>query len=73
MRKIGSTRVLGTGISGYNGHYVDFEFRPAWGDSFAFRDHMDALTDKYEQPNALSEKFAALGISKLPPSAEETN
>lgn len=52
------TRLLGTGSSGYNGHYATLEFKPAWGDSVAFADFKDALLDSYDMPGEWSERLA---------------
>ncbi len=52
------TRLLGTGSSGYNGHYATLEFKPAWGDSVAFADFKDALLDSYEMPGEWTERLA---------------
>lgn len=59
MTTIGKTRVVGTGSSGYNGHYAMIEFNPSWGDSAGYVDFKDALTDVYEQEGEWSTKLAA--------------
>ncbi|MCB9367400.1 MAG: hypothetical protein H6506_01805 [Calditrichaeota bacterium] len=58
----GKTRVLGTGSSGYNGHYAMLEFNPAWGDSTAFSDYKDALTDSYESESELNKDLLAFEV-----------
>lgn len=61
------TRLLGTGSSGYNGHYATLEFKPAWGDSVAFADFKDALMETYDVPGDWATKLAAFeGASKTP-------
>lgn len=71
MRKIGRARVMGTGSSGYNGHFASLEFNSELGDAFIFHDVMDILTDKYEQHGILSEKLVALGVKSIPPSEDD--
>lgn len=56
---IGKTRVVGTGSSGYNGHWAKLEFNPAWGDSIGYADYKDALIDTYELPGEWTDKLAA--------------
>jgi len=56
---MGKTRVLGTGSSGYNGHYATLEFQPSWGDSVGFADFKDALLESYDIPGQWSERLAA--------------
>ncbi|MBL0062477.1 MAG: hypothetical protein IPP40_13580 [bacterium] len=53
------TRLLGTGSSGYNGHYATLEFKPTWGDSIGFADFKDALIETYDVTGAWTEKLAA--------------
>jgi 2',3'-cyclic-nucleotide 2'-phosphodiesterase (5'-nucleotidase family) len=56
---IGRTRILGTGSSGYNGHYVMMDFNPAWGDSIAYVPFQDQLTESYEEKSVWSDKLTA--------------
>lgn len=53
------TRLLGTGSSGYNGHYATLEFKPTWGDSIGFADFKDALLEQYDVTGPWTEKLAA--------------
>lgn len=53
------TRLLGTGSSGYNGHYATLEFKPAWGDSVGYADFKDALLETYDVPGTWTERLAA--------------
>lgn len=53
------TRLLGTGSSGYNGHYATLEFKPEWGDSLGFADFKDALLEQYDVTGPWTEKLAA--------------
>ncbi|MFZ5432463.1 MAG: hypothetical protein ACOZB3_01695 [Calditrichota bacterium] len=63
---IGKTWVLGSGSSGYNGHYATLEFDPSWGDSVAFSSFQDVLTDVYDEPGIWSERIAAFESSASP-------
>lgn len=58
MSKIGRTVIVGTGSSGYNGHYAMLEFNPTWGDSIACKPYQDALTDAYDEHSPIAEKLA---------------
>jgi 2',3'-cyclic-nucleotide 2'-phosphodiesterase (5'-nucleotidase family) len=60
---VGKTRIMGTGSSGYNGHYAMLEFNPAWGDSIGFRQYQDALSDIYEEKGLWADKLAAFSAS----------
>ena len=53
------THLVGTGSSGYNGHYATLEFKPAWGDSIGYADFRDALLESYDVPGQWSERLAA--------------
>ena len=59
---MGTTRVVGSGSSGYNGHWAMFEMNPAWGDSMAYSDYRDQLTDTYDVPGELTDKLAAFEV-----------
>ncbi len=61
------TRLLGTGSSGYNGHYATLEFKPAWGDSVAFTDFKDALMETYDVPGDWATRLAAFEGASKPP------
>ncbi|MBU0692186.1 hypothetical protein KKC97_12955 [bacterium] len=68
---IGKTKVIGTGSSGYNGHWLSMEFDPAWGDSIAFDTFRDQLTDQYDEKGEWSDRLAAFeGKSKAQAKAE---
>lgn len=56
---IGKTKVIGTGSSGYNGHWISMEFDPAWGDSVAYDTFRDQLTDQYDEEGEWAQKLAA--------------
>jgi 2',3'-cyclic-nucleotide 2'-phosphodiesterase (5'-nucleotidase family) len=58
LSDVGKTKVVGTGSSGYNGHWISMEFDPAWGDSVAYDSFRDQLTDKYEEEGEWSERLA---------------
>lgn len=66
---IGKTHVVGTGTSGYNGHYVTLEFNPAWTDSLGFAQFQDPLTDVYEETGQWADKLAAFNAQPPQPSA----
>ncbi|MCB9391367.1 MAG: hypothetical protein H6506_01810 [Calditrichaeota bacterium] len=53
------THVLGTGSSGYNGHYATLEFQPSWGDSVGFADFKDALLEAYDVPGEWADRLAS--------------
>ncbi|MBK6764898.1 MAG: hypothetical protein IPG71_00945 [bacterium] len=63
------TRLVGTGSSGYNGHYATLEFKPAWGDSIGYSDFKDALLETYDIAGGdWATRLAAFeGASKTPP------
>ena len=63
---IGRTRVLGTGSSGYNGHYAMLEFNPAWKDSVGFSSYQEPLTDAYDEQGVWSDKLAAFNAAPPP-------
>lgn len=67
------TRLLGTGSSGYNGHYALLEFQPAWGDSIAFTDFKDALLETYDVPGTWSERLAAFEGKTAPVTPAQKN
>jgi 2',3'-cyclic-nucleotide 2'-phosphodiesterase (5'-nucleotidase family) len=56
---IGKTQVIGTGSSGYNGHWVSMEFDPAWKDSIAWDSFRDQLGDTYDEKGEWADKLAA--------------
>lgn len=60
---IGKTRILGTGSSGYNGHYAMLEFNPAWKDSIGFAGYQDGLTDTYDEQGEWTERLAAFDLA----------
>ncbi|MBU0509918.1 hypothetical protein KKH27_13935 [bacterium] len=57
--KIGQTQVIGTGSSGYNGHYAMLEFNPAWDDSIGFSNYQDQLGDTYDEKGLWADRLAA--------------
>lgn len=69
---VGMTHVMGTGSSGYNGHYAMIEFNPAWGDSIGFRQYQDALSDIYEEKGMWADKLAAFSASPSAKPAQPT-
>jgi 2',3'-cyclic-nucleotide 2'-phosphodiesterase (5'-nucleotidase family) len=64
---IGKTRVLGTGSSGYNGHFTTLEFNPAWKDSIGFTAYQEPLTDAFDEKGVWSDKLAAFNAAPPPP------
>jgi 2',3'-cyclic-nucleotide 2'-phosphodiesterase (5'-nucleotidase family) len=68
--EIGKTRVVGTGSSGYNGHWVSMEFDPAWGDSIVYADFRDQLTDTYDEPGEWKDRLAAFEGQTTPKTSE---
>ena len=58
LNNVGKTKILGTGSSGYNGHWVSMEFDPEWGDSVAFDSYRDQLTDKYHEEGEWADRLA---------------
>ena len=63
---IGKTHILGTGSSGYNGHYAMLEFNPSWGDSIGFRPYQDALSDTYDEKGEWADRQAAFNAAPPP-------
>jgi len=63
---IGKTRVLGTGSSGYNGHWASIEFDPARRDSLGFSQYQDALTDTYDEKGPWADKLASFNATSSP-------
>jgi 2',3'-cyclic-nucleotide 2'-phosphodiesterase (5'-nucleotidase family) len=53
------TRVVGTGSSGYAGHYVMLDFDVAGKDSIGITTSLDQLTDTYEEKGAWLDKVTA--------------
>jgi 2',3'-cyclic-nucleotide 2'-phosphodiesterase (5'-nucleotidase family) len=68
----GKTRVIGTGSSGYSGHYMMMEFNPAWGDSVAYAPFQDQLTEAYEERGPWADKLAAFNAAPPPPPPTKT-
>jgi 2',3'-cyclic-nucleotide 2'-phosphodiesterase (5'-nucleotidase family) len=66
---VGKTRIVGSGASGYTGHYAMLEFNPAWADSIGFRQYQDALSDAYDEKGAWADRVAAFNAAP-PPSAK---
>lgn len=64
---VGKTRVIGSGSSGYNGHYVELEFNAAWKDSLGFKHFQDPLTDSYDEKGIWADRLAA--FNALPATA----
>jgi 2',3'-cyclic-nucleotide 2'-phosphodiesterase (5'-nucleotidase family) len=62
MTMLGTTRVVGSGSSGYNGHWAMLEMNPTWGDSLGYSDFRDQLTDSYDVPGELTDKLAAFEV-----------
>lgn len=67
----GKTRILGTGSSGYNGHYAMLEFDPAWKDSVAVQTHQDLLVDTYDEKGEWADRIASFGTSTSIPTKTE--
>lgn len=63
---VGKTHILGTGSSGYNGHYAMLEFNPSWGDSIGFRQYQDALADAYDEKGEWADRLAAFNAAPPP-------
>ncbi|MFZ5432464.1 MAG: hypothetical protein ACOZB3_01700 [Calditrichota bacterium] len=63
---MGTTHVVGTGSSGYNGHYAMLEFNPAWGDSIGFSQYQDQLTGKYDEKSVWVDRLAAFEAAPKP-------
>lgn len=64
---IGKTRVLGTGTSGYNGHWAMLDFSAGKPDSLGFTSYMDPLSDTYEETGTWADKLAAFNAAPPPP------
>jgi len=62
----GKTHVIGTGSSGYSGHYATLEFNPAWHDSVGFTQYQDQLTETYEEKGPWADKLAAFNAMPTP-------
>ncbi|HEY3295035.1 MAG TPA: hypothetical protein VGL38_06335 [bacterium] len=70
----GKTHVLGTGSSGYNGHWAMLEFNPARHDSLAFTSYQDPLIDTYDEKGSWADKLAAFtGKSTATPQTPPAN
>lgn len=63
---VGKTRILGTGSSGYNGHYAMLEFNSAWKDSVGFTAFQEALSDAYDEKGAWADRLAAFNAAPPP-------
>jgi hypothetical protein len=63
----GKTRVIGTGSSGYSGHFVTMEMNPSWGDSIAYVPFQDQLTDAYDERGPWADRLAAFNAAPPPP------
>ncbi len=66
MTMIGKTRVVGTGSSGYSGHYATLELNPSWKDSVAVTNFTDYLTDNYEEKNVWADRLTAFNQNPPP-------
>ena len=64
---VGKTHVVGTGTSGYNGHWAMLDFNPATKDSVGFTAFMDPLTDGYEESGQWADRLAAFNAAPPPP------
>jgi 2',3'-cyclic-nucleotide 2'-phosphodiesterase (5'-nucleotidase family) len=64
---IGKTRVVGTGSSGYTGHYAMLDFNPGKADSIGFTAFQDQLTATYEEKGVWEDRLTA--FSAQPASA----
>jgi 2',3'-cyclic-nucleotide 2'-phosphodiesterase (5'-nucleotidase family) len=64
--KIGRTQIVGTGSSGYSGHYCLLELNPAWKDSVGFTNFTDFLTDTYEEKGAWADRLTAFNTNPPP-------
>jgi 2',3'-cyclic-nucleotide 2'-phosphodiesterase (5'-nucleotidase family) len=67
---VGKTRIVGTGSSGYNGHYAMLEFNPAWKDSIGFEQHQEALTDAYEEKGVWADRVASFAAAPPAPTTK---
>lgn len=63
----GKTRILGTGSSGYNGHYAMLEFNPAWKDSIAIKPYQESLSDAYDEKGLWADRLAAFNAKPATP------
>jgi len=70
---IEKTHVLGTGSSGYNGHYAMLEFNPAWHDSIGFSQYQDQLTGSYDEGGAWADRLAAFEAKPATPQPISTS
>ena len=66
MQQIGKTRVLGTGTSGYNGHWAMLNFGTGKADSLGFASYMDPLIDSYEEAGPWADRLAAFKAAPQP-------
>jgi 2',3'-cyclic-nucleotide 2'-phosphodiesterase (5'-nucleotidase family) len=64
----GKTHVIGTGSSGYSGHYAMLEFNPAFHDTVGFSQYQDQLTETYDEKGTWADKLAAFNATSNPPS-----
>lgn len=64
--KIGHTQIVGTGSSGYSGHFATLELNPAWRDSIAFTNFNDFLTDSYEIKGEWADRLNAFNTNPPP-------
>jgi 2',3'-cyclic-nucleotide 2'-phosphodiesterase (5'-nucleotidase family) len=64
---VGKTHVLGTGSSGYSGHYAMLEFNPSRSDSVGFTQYQDQLTETYEEKGLWADKIAAFSAMPAAP------
>jgi 2',3'-cyclic-nucleotide 2'-phosphodiesterase (5'-nucleotidase family) len=63
LTTIGKTRVIGTGSSGYSGHFITMAFN---GDSISYTPYQDQLTDSYDEKGTWADKLAAFNASPPP-------
>lgn len=64
--KVGKTQIVGTGSSGYSGHYCMIELNPQWKDSVAFTNFTDFLTDTYEEKGPWADRLLAFSTNPPP-------
>jgi hypothetical protein len=64
--KVGHAQIVGTGSSGYSGHYAMLELNPAWKDSVGFVNFSDFLTDNYEEKGAWTDRLTAFSTNPPP-------
>lgn len=64
--KVGRTQIVGTGSSGYSGHYAMLELNPAWKDSVGFANFNDFLTDTYEEKGVWADRMNAFNTNPPP-------